>query len=196
MSSTTEIEAKFLNINLDELRSKLSVAGAKQLMPMMSLRRAILETPEMRSKSAFVRIRDEGDKITAVYKQHAKLELGGATEISLIVDNFEIAVDLFRAAGIGYKSYQETKRETWQLDDAIITLDVWPWLEPLVEIEADNEDAVRTVATTLGFDWNEAVFGGIMVAYQHKYPNINPKASIIDLAEVKFDTPLPEMFKA
>lgn len=195
MSSNTEIEAKFLNINLEEVRAKLSAVGAEQLTQMRPLRRTILETPEMRAKGAFVRIRDEGDKITAVYKQHAKPELGGATEISLIVDNFEAAIDLFRAVGVVYKSYQETKRETWQLDGAVVTLDVWPWLEPLVEIEGESEGTVQKVATSLGFNWSEAAFGGIMVAYQRKYPNMDPKASIIDLAEVKFDDPLPEMFK-
>ena len=191
-----EIEVKFLQINLEEVRAKLRLAGGKLVMPLTSLRRVILETPEMRMAGAFVRIRDEGDgKITATYKQHGSLSLGGASEIELGVDDFETAVKLFEATHLTNKSYQETKRETWMLNGVMVTIDIWPWLDPLVEIEGDSDAEVKAAATTLGFDWNDAVFGGIMVAYQRQYPNLSSDASIIDLPEVKFNSPVPEMLK-
>jgi len=142
-----------------------------------------------------VRVRDEGNKVTATYKQHADLSFGGAREIEVVVDDFEMAVKLFEATGLVSKSYQETKREVWSLSDATITIDIWPWLEPLVEIEAKTQESVKAAAAALEFDWKDAVFGGIMVAYQHQYPNLAPAASIIDLPEVKFDMPLPDMLK-
>lgn len=193
-----ETEAKFLTIDLTAIREKLRLVGAKLLMPTIPLRRAILETPEMRAKGAFVRVRDEGDRVTITYKQHAALELGGALEVPFQADNidFEAAVEFIEALGIPCKSYQETRRETWELDKAIVTLDEWPWLNPFIEIEAETGETVRTVAEKLGFDWDDAVFGGIMVVYQHQYPHLDVQASIIDLPEVKFDDPLPEMLQS
>lgn len=193
-----ETEAKFINIKLDEVRERLGSAGAKLVMPSTPLRRVILETPEMQAKDAFVRIRDEGDKVTVVYKQHAKLELGGAIEISLPGDSidFEGAVEFAEAIlGNHSKSYQETRRETWQLDTAAITIDEWPWLNPFVEIEADSEEEVKAAAERLGFDWQEAVFGGINIVYQLQYPHLDNKASITKLPVVKFGEPLPTMLE-
>jgi adenylate cyclase class 2 len=192
-----ETEAKFLDIDITGIREKLGSVGAKQLMPTTPLRRAILETPEMRAKEAFARVRDEGDRVTVTYKQHAKLELGGALETPLTADSidFESAVEFIEALGIPCKSYQETRRETWELETAVITIDEWPWLNPFVEIEANTDEAVKATAGKLGFDWEKAVFGGINIVYQRQYPHLDDKASIVDLPEVKFDDPLPEMLQ-
>jgi predicted adenylyl cyclase CyaB len=191
-----EIEAKFLQINLEDVRARLAAAGATLVMAMADLKRALLETPEMRAKDAFIRVRDEGEgKLTATYKQHASATLGGANEIELVIDDFEAAVKLFEAIGLKYKSYQETKREVWSLKGAIVTLDLWPWLDPLVEIEADSGETVKAAATALQFAWGDAVFGGIMVAYRHQYPHLDPKASIGDIRTVTFDAPLPTTLK-
>jgi len=194
---TPETEAKFLNVDIAAVREKLGAAGATQLVSMTPVRRAILETPELRAQEAFARVRDEGDRVTVTYKQHAKLELGGAIEIPLKADciDFESAVDFIEALGIPCRSYQETRRETWKLDTAVVTIDEWPWLDPFVEIEADTGDEVREAAEKMGFEWSKAVFGGINIVYQLKYPHLGSNASIIDLPEVKFDMPLPEMLQ-
>jgi adenylate cyclase, class 2 len=195
---TQETEAKFLNINPDKIREKLGSIGAKLLEPSTPVRRAILETPEMRDKEAFVRVRDEGGKVTVVYKQHAKLELGGAIEVALPADNidFEGAVEYNKAIlGNCSESYQETRRETWKLDKAVITLDEWPWLNPFVEVEADTGEAVKAAAKKIGFDWQEAVFGGINIVYRMQYPHLDEKATITKLPVVKFSDPLPEMLQ-
>jgi len=65
--------------------------------------------------------------------------------------------------------YQETKRELWILDGAEVTIDEWPFLEPLVEVENDSEENVRLVSEKLGFNWGEAVFGPIGRVYKMKY---------------------------
>lgn len=193
-----ETEAKFLNVNLDDIRQKLGSIGARLIEPSTPVRRAILETPEMRAKEAFVRVRDEGGKVTVVYKQHARLELGGAIEAPLKADNidFEAAVDFAKAALDNCsESYQETRRETWKLDEALITLDEWPWLNPFVEVEAETGEAVKAAAEKMGFKWQEAVFGGINIVYQKQYPHLDDRASITKLSVVRFGDPLPEMLR-
>ena len=88
-------------------------------------------------------------------------------------------------------SYQESKRETWSLEGAEVVLDIWPWLNPLIEIEAD-ESAVKKVAKLLGFDWEQALFGGIMPVYRKQYPNIQKNFKITNLKEVRFSDPVPK----
>lgn len=190
-----EIEAKFIRVDPEDIRARLGAAGAQLVMPTTLLKRAILNTPQMHAEEAFVRVRDEGDRITMVYKQHASLELGGANEIPLEVDDFKMAIHFLEKIGLTYKSYQETRREIWSFNNTQVTIDEWPWLDPLIEIESESGEEVQAAAAALGFKWHNAVFGGIMVVYQDKYPHINLTDSIIDLREVKFDTPLPDMLK-
>ena len=189
-----EIEAKFLNVNHDQIRKKLSSLGAVLEQPMRTMRRVVIHTPDMTKKNAFVRVRDEGYRTTMTYKQFDHDSVDGAKEYEIQVDNFDTAVSLLGASGLKYDTYQETKRENWRLDNTEIMLDEWPWLNPYIEIESRDESMVKDIALKLGFSWKEAIFGGVANAYQKQYPHIddagkdeiNQKWSII-----KFDEPAP-----
>jgi adenylate cyclase, class 2 len=65
----TEIEVKFLDVDFNLMREKLKQLGAVCEQPMRLMRRAIIETPELEAKGGFLRVRDEGDKVTLTYKQ-------------------------------------------------------------------------------------------------------------------------------
>lgn len=71
-----EIEAKFVNIDIDDIRSRLQAIGATLSHPMRDMQRVTIDTPELKSKDAFVRIRNEGDKTTITYKQFNSLSIG------------------------------------------------------------------------------------------------------------------------
>jgi adenylate cyclase class 2 len=191
----SEIEAKFLDINHDEIRQKLIALGAQLEKPLRAMRRVTIDTPHMKAKDAFVRIRDEGDKVTITYKQFDQLSVDGAKEIEIIVSHFEESIALFAAAGLKHGSYQESKRETWRLGNAEIVLDTWPWLKPYIEIEGTDVKTVKSVAKSLGLAWNDAVFGDVMAAYRVQYPHLGMKDTVGNLAEVRFDDPLPDIFK-
>src|SRR5687768_14689113 len=109
-----EIEAKFVNVNLDEIRKKLKDIGATLITPMRDMRRVTIDNAALKEKNAFVRVRDEGNKVTVTYKQFSELSLNGAKEIEIIVSDFDQAVALLAAAGLVYGSFQETRRETWK----------------------------------------------------------------------------------
>jgi len=188
----TEIEVKFLDVNFNLMREKLKQLGAICEQPMRLMRRAIIETPELETKDAFLRIRDEGDKVTLTYKQFHETSLTGAKEIEVTVSNFEDTIALLDQAGLTHKSFQETKRETWRLDDVEVVLDEWPWLKPYVEVEGPSEVAVREVAAQLGFDWNNAVFGSATAAYQIQYPKGNAH-KLVTIPVVAFDQPVPDV---
>ena len=161
------------------------------------MKRAILDDPagEMRKREAFVRVRDEGDKITLTYKQFDGLSVDGAKEIETRVNNFADTVKIFEAIGLGLNSIQETKRETWKLGQSEVVLDEWPWLKPYIEIEGEGTERVKEVASRLGFDWNDAVFGDVMAAYRAQYPHLNMDDIISSLPEVSFGMPLPDLLK-
>ena len=70
----TEIEAKFVNVSIDDVRSNLTKLGAVLEQPMRLMKRVTIDSDFMRSNNAFLRIRDEGNKITITYKQFGLLD--------------------------------------------------------------------------------------------------------------------------
>ena len=188
----TEIEVKFLDINFDTLRERLVALGGMCEQPMRLMRRAIIQN-EVTGRNSYIRVRDEGDKVTLTYKAFESLSLHGASEIETTVGDFDDTVAILAAGGLEAKSYQESRRETWRVGDVEVMLDEWPWLKPYIEIEGPSEAAVRDVAAKLGFDWGgQAVFGDVMAAYRAQYPHLTERETVGNLAKVRFDDPLPD----
>jgi adenylate cyclase class 2 len=190
----TEIEAKFLNVDFDDVRAKLTALGAICEQPMRLMRRVIIEPDfiKERGENALLRLRDEGDKITLTWKEFRDQSLTGAFERGVTVSNFDETVEILKSAGLNYRSYQESKRETWKFGDVEIVLDEWPWINPYIEIEGPTEGSVEETAEKLGFDWKDAVFGSADVIYKIEYPHLKNRG-VIDVKEVRFETPVPEL---
>lgn len=165
-----EYEAKFLNVDKDVMRARLAAARATLVRPEYLQRRIPFDLPgDRRSKDSWLRVRDEGDKVTLSLKAVDGDRIEDQREICITIDSFDEGVKLLDAIGCERKSYQETKRELWSFDGADVTIDEWPFLEPFVEIEAPSEAAVRTAAEKLGFDYTRAVFGSAGKLYFMKY---------------------------
>jgi len=191
----TEIEAKFLNIDHHAIRNKLLALGAVLEQPMRLMRRVVIETPELKAIGGFVRIRDEGHKVTLTYKQFDELSITGAKELEVTVSDFDETIKIFAAAGLPHSSFQESMRETWKLGETEIVLDVWPWLNPYIEIEGPSESEVESTAEALGLEWGDAVFGDVMSAYKAQYPHLSLNDTVGNLERVAFDDDLPDLFK-
>jgi adenylate cyclase, class 2 len=191
----TELEVKFLAVDHAKLRSKLQAAGAVCTHPMRLMRRTVMDFEDDRlekSADGFVRVRDEGDKVVATYKQYGEaLAIDSAKEIETTVGDYETTIRLFEAIGLRAKSEQETKRENWQLDACEVVLDEWPWLKPYIEIEGPNEPAIQAVAKKLELDWEDHVTGSVTVAYRSEY-DIPRKISIATNPRMAFDEPVPD----
>lgn len=184
----TEIEAKFLDIDPPALRAKLAALGGTLVHPEVLMKRKVFDHPTNK-QSDWLRVRDEGDKITMSYKQVLDRTVHGTKEISIEVSNFDDACAILAAAQLVPKSYQETRRETWRLDDAEITIDTWPWISTFIEIEAPSEEKLRSTAERLGFQWGDALFGSVEPAYQ-KYYDVTEK-EIDGWPEIVF-SPVPD----
>ena len=167
----TEIEAKFLDIKIDDLRTILRRIGAALIHEERLMRRKVFDnfSGDLRKIGGWIRVRDEGNKVTLSYKQLNDRTLHGTKEISLDVPSFEVACDFLLATGFACKSYQETRRERWELCGVDVTIDTWPWIPSFVEIEGAREEDLKNVATKLEFDWNKALHGSVETAYQAVY---------------------------
>ncbi|MFH1253524.1 MAG: CYTH domain-containing protein [Candidatus Uhrbacteria bacterium] len=165
-----EYEATFWPINKDQAREKLRVAGAALIKPEFLQKRKVFNLPKGHEiKGGWLRVRDEGDKITMSLKVVDGDKIENQKELCLKVDSFTEAVEFLKTVGCQEKAYQETKREKWEIDDVEITIDEWPFLEPFVEVEGKSETEVKAVADKLGFDWSQAMFGATNTLYAKKY---------------------------
>lgn len=192
-----EIEVKFIDVDIDDVRQRLKSAGAKLEQPMRDMRRALIEEEHHAAENMFIRIRDEGDKVTLCLKKKTKsLEestIDSTYEIETTVGDFDKTLEIFRVAGWHYMTYQESRRETWRLGEVEVVIDEWPWLKPYIEIEGPDEASVRQAADQLGYDWSKAMFGSVDVIYNRKYPQMTVRG-VIDIKEARFADPSPAEF--
>jgi adenylate cyclase class 2 len=191
----TEIEVKFLAVDHNQVRAALQKAGGRLEHPMRLMRRTVFDWPDSqleKSVDGFLRVRDEGHRVSTTYKQfNEALSMDGAKEIETIVGDYDTMVQLYKAIGMVAKSEQESKRETWRLDDCEVVLDEWPWLKPYLEIEGPDQVAIKAAAKKLGLAWKDAVSGSVTVAYRSEY-DIPRKLSIAANARIAFGDPVPE----
>jgi adenylate cyclase, class 2 len=165
-----EYEATYLNINKEEVRMRLKKAGAVLVKSEFLQKRVALDLPlEKRADNKWLRVRDEGDQITLSLKEIDGNKIENQKEICLEVNNFEDAVELLKSIGCIFKSYQETKRELWRLDDVDITIDEWPFLEPFIEVEGFSEEKVKITSEKIGFNYSKALFCAVGELYKLKY---------------------------
>ena len=187
----TEWEAKFLDIDKGELRNRLKFSGAKLVKPETLYKRAVFSLPQGHEKEGgWLRVRDEGDKITMSLKVTINGQIETQKEIQLIVDNYDKARQLLLEIGCIEKAYQETKREVWELVNVEATIDEWPYLEPYAELEGDSEEEVKNAAQLLGFDYNQAVFGAVDQVISKKY-SISEDVINNKISRIVFNEPNP-----
>lgn len=195
-----EIEAKFLHIDIEKTRQQLKKSGAKLIQPMTDVRRVIMDFPDYKldKKRAWLRIRENSPgNVTLTYKQkNAKdVLIDGVTEIEVMVAEYDQISQIFKAIGLIEKSTQHTKRETWKIGNCEVVIDVWPWVDPYIEIESETEQVVRDTADRLGFKWSDAKFGDIGVVYFDEY-DMSEDELYKDLKYLDADQPIPDWLLA
>lgn len=185
-----EYEATFPNVDKDDVRKRLKAAGAILVRPEYLQKRIPFWLPgKKNSKDSWLRVRDEGDKVTLSLKTHDGEHIENQKELCFEVNNFDDAVELLEAIGCTRKSYQETKRELWTLDGVEVTIDEWPFLDPFVEVEGKDEESVKNASKKIGFDYGTALFCSVGNLYVQKY-GIRPD-KINTLEKLVFNMPNP-----
>lgn len=174
-----EIEVKFLDINKEEIENKLINLGAKfigsfdyKLKPY-----DFPGLPMSKEKNAWIRLRDEGAKITLAYKERLgvnenSLRDTGMKEIEVEVSDFENTSKILEAIGLVHKVYEERKRTKYVLDGIECDIDEWPLIPPYIELEGDSLEKIKFVSEKLGFNWEEHVVSSALQILKHY--NVNP----------------------
>ena len=145
-----EIEVKFLNIDPILMENKLTAIGAKKVFEKLYKRRTF-DYPDLRlhKKGAWIRLRDEGEKVTLTYKERIGMKtFDGKTnddsmeEVEIIVNDFVKTAELLNRMGFVEKFYEENKRIRYLLKDIEFDIDFWPQLDPYLEIEAPSWEKI------------------------------------------------------
>lgn len=185
-----EYEATFPNIEKDDVRKRLKAAGAILVRPEYVQKRIPFWLPNKENaENSWLRVRDEGDRVTLSLKTINGENIENQKELCLEVNSFDDAVELLESIGCGRKSYQETKRELWTLDGVEVTIDEWPFLDPFVEVEGKDEESVKNASKKIGFDYGTALFCSVGNLYVQKY-DIRPD-KINTLEKLVFNMPNP-----
>lgn len=186
-SMNIEYEATFPEADKRVVRKRLQEVGAVLVKPEFLQKRVVFRMPRGHEiPGGWVRVRDEGDRITMSLKVVDGERIENQREICLKVDSFDEGVNLLLTLGCEKKSYQETRRERWMLDGVEVTLDEWPFLSPFVEVEGQSEEKVKAVSEKLGFDYTRALFGAVDILYIRQYPFLT-KERINETPLIVFD---------
>ena len=189
-----EIEVKFLNIDPDLIENRLKEIGAKKIFERFYKRKAF-DYPDLKldKAGAWIRLRDEGDKITLAFKQRigmaadAKSNDKGMEEIEVEVDDFEKTANLLLKAGFIEKHYAENKRIRYQLDDIEFDIDFFPQIEPYLEIEAPSWERINEAISLLKLNPEDKRIFSTYQIYELKGMNFNDYKEITFKKMIKKD---------
>jgi len=171
-----EKEVKFLNIEPEEIENKLRSIGANKVFDKLYKRR-VFDYPDLRlnEKGAWLRLRDEGDKITLTFKQRIGIKKDDGTandetmkEVEVEVSDFNRTAKLLRELGLKEKFYEENRRIRYLLEDTEFEIDFWPKLEPYLEIEAPSWQKVDEAIHKLGLNPDDKKIFSTYQIYQLK----------------------------
>lgn len=166
--ASKEYEAKFLDIDRDEMRERLKRMGAELIHEKKKYVRAVFH----RCKGDFrgyARIRDENGKVTMTVKIYRDPKYPDEYEIT-IKESFEKGLEFLKALGLEQKAFQETYREKWSHPLVHeITFDDVPGLPTYMEIDATTESDLNEMIEKLELDTSKMRFGAFDATFEEYY---------------------------
>ena len=154
-----EIEVRFININVDDIKRHLIKLKAKNLQENL-----LKETIFYNKNLSW---RKEGKFIS--YKHHKKSSIYGAEEVEIEVNDYEKTKTLLIKAGFTAFREQEKLRHSFILNDVIIDIDKWPSLPAYIEIESDSVVKIKKIVKKLNLEWKDAIFEDAKIIIEKYY---------------------------
>jgi adenylate cyclase class 2 len=183
----TEIEKLFYDINKEEIRNSLKNLGAELKYEEFLQRRAVFDFGFKNDVYSWLRVRNEYDKTVMTYKETRANEF--AKEVEVKVGDFEKTIQILKLSGLVLNSWQENFREKYIYKNSELTIDSWPWLEPVLEVESPNEEELNEIIKDLKLDESKSVTGTINVVYKLKYNKYIQDLSPESQLNIKFESP-------
>jgi len=174
----TEFEVKILNINVAEIKRKLKAIGAKKLIE-RKMRRYVYDI-DPKDKNTWIRLRDNGEKVTLTIKEIEHENIDGTKELEIEVDSFDKTNLLLNKLGFFHRAYQENKRISYKIGNVEVEIDFWPKIPPYLEIEGKSAIRVKSVVKMLGFDLSQTTSINTEDVYKKYGLNLH------DFKELKF----------
>ena len=136
-----EIEARFLNLDQQEVEQRLKKLGAQKQSESF-FKEWIYAYKEWLPHHKRLRIRDDGKTVWLTYKANPTWEIDSTEEIEIRSSSAVDTAKIIEKIGVPMLRYQEKKRIQYVLGDAIFELDFWPKIPMVLEIEAPAKEKV------------------------------------------------------
>ena len=137
-----EYEYQFRNYDKSKLIKEMKQLGAKKKGEYL-FRVNVFNHPN-KIEDTYIRVRDEGFRITMTYKYQPLNKFADENEI--IIDDFDEAITILNNLGCKTKYYYEKIREIWNLDNCEIVFDTIPCNPELMEVEKKKKkDLIKLI---------------------------------------------------
>lgn len=151
----TEIEVRILNIDKEDLISKLERNNAEFVGDWLQVRYVYDFKPVDPHK--WIRLRTNGITNTLTIKEVKNKTEYGTKELEIEVSSIEDTDKILEKLGYKKRSIQENKRIRYILNDVEIDIDTWPGLNTYVEFEGNSEEQIKEVFKLLDLDYKDAI---------------------------------------
>lgn len=161
----TEVEARYLNCNVDCIIRQLKNHNAKFVGDWVQIRNCYDFNPI--KQNSWIRLRTNGKETTLTIKEIRDKSISGTKECEIVVSDFSATNEILNKLGYKARSIQENRRIRYVLDDVEIDIDFWPLIPAYVEFEAENEQAIHNVCTKLNIDAGQLVTEDVCSIYSN-----------------------------
>ncbi len=157
-----EIEVKIMDINPDSIKNKLKLLHAKPTGDgVMEIMHFDFPDGRIQKNDEILRLRKIHGRVELVYKQN----LGGSKdfksmkEYETTIADFDAMAEILKRLGFVVYFHYEKKRETFALEHngkkIKFEIDYYPGINPLIEVEANNEASVEEGVKLLGYEMKD-----------------------------------------
>lgn len=135
-----EFEHAFINFNKKEIITKIKeLNGIKKGTFLFKVQ--VLVHP-LNTDGTYIRVRDEGHRITMTYKYKGKDDVY-SDEHEVNINNFDEGVNILLGVGCKKKYYYEKIREIWDVKNTEIVFDTNPGIDDKMEVESKTKKELK-----------------------------------------------------
>ncbi len=160
----SEIEARILEIEKEELIKKLEKIGARFIGNYNQKRYVYDFNPVISNK--WIRLRNNGEKSSLTIKEIVNDGINGTKELEIEVSDFDITNLILNELGYNFRSYQENKRTRYVYNNIEIDIDTWPNIPTYVEFEGPDENELLDFIESLGYKKEDIITDGVKKIYK------------------------------
>jgi len=170
-----EYEYNFGNFNKKDMITKIKSLNAIKFGHFIF--KVIVFIHPFKKEGTYIRVRDEGHRITMTYKYINKNnEFDEEDEI--IIDDFDSAVNILYGIGCTKKYYYEKMREIWKYKNTEFVFDITPGApSEILEIESNTKKELDSIVKKLDIE---------------EYKLDRNRSLLVDTIKSKFDIIIPK----